>query len=246
MAMDSVRQDVPKSDPPARRERVPLPLRIGERYDYFTPLEPIAQGGMGTLFKIKIHRDDFVTPYILGHILSGDLSATLVGIHGRYLLHEPEFEEEVGRRIGAVDRRSFLFQRMLSELETREPRLVEAGWIAAAKVPRHEDAVATSRFLREVRSLHNMGDHPNIVKYISCGQVGERPVLITEYFPSMDLAERIAQAPVSAESSLRIFTAVLRALHHAHGKGILHRDVKPSNVLTDGDQIKITDFGLAK
>ncbi len=244
--MDSVRQDVPKSDPSARKERVPLPLRIGERYDYFTPLEPIAQGGMGTLFKIKIHREEFVTPYILGHILSGDLSPQMVGIHGRYLLHEPEFEEEVGRRIGAVDRQSFLFQRMLSELETRERRLVEADWIAAAKVPRQEDPVATSRFLREVRSLHNMGDHPNIVKYISCGQVADRPVLITEYFPSMDLAERIAQAPVSAEASLGIFASALRALHHAHGKGILHRDVKPSNLLTDGERIKITDFGLAK
>jgi serine/threonine protein kinase len=244
--MNPGRQDTPKSDPTTRKERVPLPLRIGERYDYFTPLEPIAQGGMGTLFKIKIHREEFVAPYILGHILSGDLSPKVIGIHGRYLLHEPEFEEEVGRRIGALDRRSFLFQRMLSELEMREHKLVESDWIAAAKVPRQESPVATSRFLREVRSLHNMGDHPNIVKYISCGQVGDRPVLITEYFPSMDLAERIAQAPLTAEAALRVFVAALRALHHAHTKGVIHRDVKPSNLLTDGERIKITDFGLAK
>ncbi|HLF93446.1 MAG TPA: serine/threonine-protein kinase [Planctomycetota bacterium] len=243
--MNTVRQETPKSDGASRGERG-ASLRLGERQGYFTPLEAVAQGGMGTLYKIKIHREEFVAPYVLGHILSGDLSPKIVGIQGRYLLHEPEFEEEVGRRIAGVDRRSFLFQRMLSEMEGRESALVAADYIAAAKVPRQEDPAATSRFLREVRSLHNMGDHPNIVKYISCGQVGERPVLITEYFPSMDIAERIAQAPVPAETALRIFVAVLRALHHAHAKGIIHRDVKPSNVLTDGDRIKITDFGLAK
>ncbi len=177
--MNPIRQETPKSDTASRGDRG-ASLRIGERLGYFTPLEAVAQGGMGTLYKIKLHREDFVAPYILGHILSGDLSPKIVGIQGRYLLHEPEFEEEVGRRITEVDRRSFLFQRMLSEMESREQALVKADYLAAAKVPRHEDAAATSRFLREVRSLHNMGDHPNIVKYVSCGQVGERPVLITE------------------------------------------------------------------
>src|SRR2546426_591899 len=186
--MNTVRNDTPKSDSTARRLQAQQ-FQVGERYDYFTPLEPIAQGGMGTLYKIKLHREDFVAPYILGHILSGDLSPRLVGIHGRYQLHEPEFEEEVGNRISSVDRKSFLFQRMLTEMETREFKLVQTDYIAAAKVPQQEDLASTSRFLREVRSLHNMGDHPHIVKYISCGQVGDRPILISEYFPSIDLAE---------------------------------------------------------
>jgi serine/threonine protein kinase len=76
--------------------------------------------------------------------------------------------------------------------------------------------------------------------------MGERPILITEYFKSNDLAERIAKGPITAEAALRIFSQAISALHHAHSKGIIHRDVKPSNLLTDGHRVKITDFGLAK
>jgi serine/threonine protein kinase len=221
-------------------------LKVGERYSFFTPLEPIAMGGMGSLYKIQIHRDDFVSTYILSHVLSGDVSPRILGIHGKYHLQDAEFEEEVRRRLEAVDRHSFTFQRMLEEMEDREPKLVRAGYVAAAKIPHHDDASIHSRFLREVRSIHNMGDHPNIVKYISCDLVENRPVLITEYFPSLNLAEMIYSSKVSAEWALQAFVSILLALHHAHGRGVIHRDVKPPNVLTDGTNVKITDFGLAK
>jgi serine/threonine protein kinase len=238
----------PRQETDRTAELIPITssLLIGRRYGYFTPLEIVGQGGMGFLLKIQIHRDDFVVPYTLGHILSGDLNPRMIGIFGKYQLHDPEFEEEVGRRLREVDRRSFLYYRMQEELEAREQGLAKAGYVAAAKVPSYDDPSITSRFLREVRSLHNMGDHPNIVKYISCDLVEERPVLITEFFPSMNLSEMIFGSKLPVEWALRAFVSILKALHHAHSKGIIHRDVKPPNVLTDGNVVKITDFGLAK
>jgi serine/threonine protein kinase len=242
--MNMLRPDTPRSGDTAARPGGTL--QIGQSYGYFTPLEEIAEGGMGSVYRVQIHRDEFVTPYVLGHILSGDLSPRLIGIYGKYHLHDPEFEEEVGRRIAAVDRKGPLFRQMLDELETREHRLVRAGFVAAVKVPTHDDPLLHSRFLREVRTLHNMGDHPHIVRYISCDVVVDRPVLITEYFPSMNLSDLIYSSGVTVEWALRAFVAILSALHHAHARGIIHRDVKPGNILSNGDDVKITDFGLAK
>ena len=91
-----------------------------------------------------------------------------------------------------------------------------------------------------------MGDHPNIVKYISCDLLENRPVLITEYFPSADLADVLSSARMPTEWALTAFISMLKAVHHAHTRGIIHRDIKPANILTDGKDLKLTDFGLAK
>jgi len=243
--MVAPRPETARSLEPVPTSAVPG-LRIGERYPYFTALEPIAVGGMGSIYKIQIHRDDFAGTYVLSHVLSGDISPRILGIHGKYHLQDPDFEEEVRQRLEAVDRQSFTFQRMVEEMEEREVKLVKAGYVAAAKIPVHDDPAMTSRFLREVRSIHNMGDHPNIVKYISCDLVENRPVLITEFFPCLNLAEMIYSSKVTPEWALQAFVSILLALHHAHGRGVIHRDMKPPNVLTDGTRVKITDFGLAK
>jgi serine/threonine protein kinase len=241
-------QDTPRAGETTTRRSQDLAagFQIGVRNGYFTPLDFVAKGGMGLLFKVQLHREEFVIPYVTSHVLSGDLSPALVGIHGKYQLDDPEFEDEVRRRISGIDRRSLAFQRMLAELERREQRLVRAGYVAAIKVPSDRDASLTSRFFREVRILHNLGDHPHLVKYISCDLLQGGLALIMEYFPSDDLAEVLATTKLTTEQSLRIFVAALEALHHAHRKGVIHRDVKPANILVAGDEIKVTDFGLAK
>ena len=238
--------ETPRGRETATRDNaIPSFLKLGERAGYFTPLEIAGQGGMGCILKIQIHREDFVEPYVMAHLLSGDLSPRLLGIHGNVRLDDPEFEMEVGRRLAKLDRRSFLFQRLLDEMESREGKLVRAGYVAAAKIPLQDEGIA-SRFLREVRSLYKMGDHPNIVKYICCDVIENRPFLFTEYFPGADLTEVLRSSVMPIDWALKSFIAILKGVHHAHTRGIVHRDLKPSNILTDGKDLKITDFGLAK
>ncbi len=242
-------QDTPRSGEPPSTRRVDAALvkfPIGVRNGYFTPLEFVGKGGMGALFKIQLHRDEFVVPYVTSHVLSGDIPPSLVGVFGQYQLDDPEFEDEVRRRIAGVDPRSHLFRRMLQELETRERALSKAGYIAAMKVPSDRDNAITSRFFREVRILHNLGEHPNLVKYVSCDMVDNTLILIMEYFPSMNLAETLATTKLSPEQALRAFVSILKAVHHAHTRGVIHRDIKPANILANGEDIKVTDFGLAK
>jgi len=102
------------------------------------------------------------------------------------------------------------------------------------------------RFQIEAEALSQL-DHPNIVAFHDHGQREGTPFILMEYVDGIDLATMIAQAPVPPIESFRIVSTLCEALHHAHEKGIIHRDIKPGNVLIDQDgSVKITDFGLAR
>jgi len=105
------------------------------------------------------------------------------------------------------------------------------------------------RFEVEARALSRLS-HPNCVSIIDFG-VADAPYLVMEYIPGRTLKQVIDQRPLPAPRALHIFRQVLAGLAHAHGHGIVHRDIKPGNVmLTEatgtGDHIRILDFGLAK
>ncbi len=106
------------------------------------------------------------------------------------------------------------------------------------------------RFLRECRLLAQL-EHPNIVAFEELGEAGGLIFLAMELVDGPDLGERLrARGPEDVRTAVRIVCQMLAGLAHAHGKGLVHRDVKPSNVLigragTKG-KVKLADFGLAR
>jgi eukaryotic-like serine/threonine-protein kinase len=124
------------------------------------------------------------------------------------------------------------------------------GPIVAVKVLPAETArnpLLLKRFEQEFRAAALI-DHPNVVKGIEyCGEL-PRPFLVMEYVPGCSLGQKIERGgPLSEEESIHIIRQVCDGLHCAHKQGLIHRDVKPDNVLLTEDLIaKLTDLGLVR
>jgi eukaryotic-like serine/threonine-protein kinase len=103
-----------------------------------------------------------------------------------------------------------------------------------------------ARFQREGQAVARL-QHPGIVQVYEVGSHEGRSYLALEYVGGGTLAQRTAGRPLPARESAQLVEALARAVHYAHQKGVVHRDLKPGNVLlTEDGQTKITDFGLAK
>jgi serine/threonine protein kinase len=108
-----------------------------------------------------------------------------------------------------------------------------------------DDARATRRFVREARATAKL-THPNVTRIYDFGRDGGLPYLVMELLEGDTLADRLAGGPMPPAEAARIGAAVADALDAAHGRGIIHRDVKPSNVLlTPAGEVKVMDFGIA-
>ncbi len=102
------------------------------------------------------------------------------------------------------------------------------------------------RLLEEARSASAL-DHPNIARIYDCGETEGRLFVVMERVKGRTLADIIHDGPVPLPKVILIGGAVLAGLGAAHRAGIVHRDVKPSNVMVDeGGTVKVLDFGLAK
>ena len=110
-----------------------------------------------------------------------------------------------------------------------------------------DDAVFQSRFIQEARAAARLAD-PNVVNVFDQGQDGDMAYLVMEYLPGITLRELMReQRRLTITQTITIMDAVLSGLAAAHRAGIVHRDVKPENVLLAEDgRIKIGDFGLAR
>ena len=109
------------------------------------------------------------------------------------------------------------------------------------------NSTAADRFVTEIRALARL-DHPNIVRFLTVQIDGADPHYTMEYGSGGTLLDRVKQeGPLPPTESARIALSLARALAAAHSANILHRDMKPSNVVLGADDTpKITDFGLAK
>lgn len=105
--------------------------------------------------------------------------------------------------------------------------------------------ISAARFLREIRTTAGL-QHPNIVPVLSAGEAAGLPYYTMPYIAGASLRERLARGPLARQESCAVLRDVARALAHAHAQGIVHRDVKPDNVLLSGDAGVVTDFGIAK
>jgi serine/threonine-protein kinase len=109
-----------------------------------------------------------------------------------------------------------------------------------------DDPVAVGRFNREGRAIALLR-HPNIVTVYDYGEYEGTPYMIEEYVPGGSLAERLKEGKPSQAMALQLLRGMAAGLDYAHRKGIVHRDVKPLNVLMGQEDTPVlADFGLAK
>jgi serine/threonine protein kinase len=155
-------------------------------------------------------------------------------INGRYLLLEELGSGGFGRVWRALD------NSLNVEVAVKEM------WLPPS-VPAKERAERLSRAQREARNAAKLRYHPNIVTVHDVVIEDGLPWIIMELISGTSLAMRIATSgPVSGKRLADIAAALLKALDAAHRAGIIHRDVKPGNVLlADDGRVLLTDFGIA-
>ena len=110
----------------------------------------------------------------------------------------------------------------------------------------NRDLEQAQRFLREIQ-LQAKLNHPNIAQVRTAFCEGTTIVLVMELVDGESLSEVLRRGPLSAAGAIRVAEQILNALIMAHHHGVVHRDVKPANILVDrSGTVKLTDFGLAK
>jgi len=111
---------------------------------------------------------------------------------------------------------------------------------------RGEGPESRARLVREARAAAKL-DHPNVVAVYDVGEHESSPFVVMELVNGKSLRALIDDASVGADERIRIMTEVAHALAGAHDSGIVHRDVKPENVLVRSDKrVKVVDFGIAR
>jgi len=103
-----------------------------------------------------------------------------------------------------------------------------------------------ARFLREVRAASRL-DHPNICAVYGVAAENGEEYIVMQYVDGVTLGQLLKMKPLSLERVLAIATQIADGLAAAHGRNIVHRDIKPGNIMIDrGGRVKILDFGLAQ
>jgi serine/threonine-protein kinase len=124
----------------------------------------------------------------------------------------------------------------------------DAGRMVALKVMRDElvGTISTDRFFREIRRTAELS-HPNILPLLASGEFEGRPFCVLPFMDGGTLRQRLdreKQLPIP--DAVTITVQVARALAFAHGHNLVHRDVKPENILFTGGQATLADFGIAR
>ena len=107
------------------------------------------------------------------------------------------------------------------------------------------DVEATARLKREARTAAQLY-HPSIATIHSIEQDGDHIFIVEEFVEGEPLTKVISRGGLSEAEICRIGRAVADALAEAHAKGIVHRDIKPDNIIVNGNRVKVLDFGIAK
>jgi eukaryotic-like serine/threonine-protein kinase len=109
-----------------------------------------------------------------------------------------------------------------------------------------DDVHARKRLLREAKAAATL-DHPNICSIYEVNDSGDSPFIVMQYVEGKTLFSKLQEAPLTPEEVIDVGIQIAEALAEAHERGVIHRDIKPQNVIiTPRGQAKVLDFGLAR
>jgi eukaryotic-like serine/threonine-protein kinase len=151
-----------------------------------------------------------------------------------------------GTKLGPYEIQSPLGAGGMGEVyRARDTRLDRT--VAVKILPTHlsNNPEAKQRFEREARAISSL-NHPNICTLHDVGHQDGIDFLVMEYLEGETLADRLAQGPLPPEQVLRYGIEICEGLERAHKSGVVHRDLKPGNVILTKTRAKLMDFGLAK
>ena len=164
--------------------------------------------------------------------LSGEETATAASLTGKFIAHF-ECRDVLGE--GAF---GTVYKAWDSQLER----------FVAIKVPREGrvNRDSTKSFLREARSAAGI-KHPNVVQVFEVGTIDESFYIVSEYIEGISLSLWLRENPLSVIDAAKLMIKICDAVQAAHDSGVIHRDLKPGNILMDASRAPhVTDFGLAK
>jgi len=151
-----------------------------------------------------------------------------------------------GTRLGQYEVQDFIGQGAMGVVyRAYHAQLERTGAIKVMQaITPDPDTVA--RFRREAQAIAKLR-HPNIVDVYDFGEHNGTPYMIVEYIPGGSLGGRMENGPLDVATALRYLRGIAAGLDYAHNHGVVHRDVKPANVLmTNEESPVLADFGLAK
>ncbi|MFC1707110.1 FHA domain-containing serine/threonine-protein kinase [Planctomycetota bacterium] len=153
----------------------------------------------------------------------------------------------IGRRIGQYSITHKLAEGGMGAVFSARSRSGQRVALKVLKPRLANDEIFRGRFFREADIALSLS-HPNIVATIDAGEDGDRLYLVSEFVDGGDLKRLIERSGALEEiRALKIMRGVVSALEYAHGMGLIHRDVKPANVmLAAGEVAKLTDLGMAR
>ena len=159
----------------------------------------------------------------------------------------PPADDLTGRHVGAYEIASRIGAGGMGEVYlARDTKLNRQVAIKVLAPHLAADPEQLSRFQQEARAVSSL-NHPHILVIHDVGQLEGRAFIVTEYVEGQTLRARLRDGPLNTREAIEITEQIASALGAAHDRGIVHRDVKPENVMLRPDgYVKVLDFGLAK
>ena len=133
----------------------------------------------------------------------------------------------------------------MSRVFVAEEKALSRKVVIKVLSPQLAAAVSVERFQREIMVLAGL-NHPNVVPVLSAGEISGLPYFIMPFVSGESLRVRMARGPLSVRETVGVLRDVTRALAYAHASGVVHRDIKPDNIMLTGSAAVVTDFGVAK